>query len=92
MKQKITITYCPQCGWLLQAAWMAQELLTTFSQELLEVALRPSELAGVFQIQVDDTIILDRKSFGGFPEPKVLKQLVRDHIAPKKSLGHSDEK
>jgi Ni,Fe-hydrogenase I small subunit len=26
----VTITYCSQCHWLLRAAWMAQELLSTF--------------------------------------------------------------
>ncbi|MDT9115814.1 Rdx family protein, partial [Escherichia coli] len=30
----ISITYCTQCNWMLRAAWMAQELLSTFSLEL----------------------------------------------------------
>ncbi|MDZ7933648.1 MAG: Rdx family protein [Emticicia sp.] len=34
----------------------------------------------------------DRKREGHFPEIKELKQLVRDLIAPEKSLGHSDKK
>ncbi|KAF1814904.1 hypothetical protein P152DRAFT_455945 [Eremomyces bilateralis CBS 781.70] len=37
-------------------------------------------------------LIWDRKSEGGFPETKVLKQLVRNHIDPDKNLGHSDKK
>jgi hypothetical protein len=37
------------------------------------------------------TVLLwDRKVEGGFPEAKVLKQRLRDHIEPGKSLGHSD--
>lgn len=71
---------------------MAQELLTTFVDELFEVSLRPSELGGVFQVLVNEELVFDRKTFGGFPEPKVLKQIVRDVIAPNKSLRHSDEK
>jgi hypothetical protein len=35
-------------------------------------------------------LLWDRKTEGGFPETKVLKQRVRDHIDPKKDLGHSD--
>lgn len=35
-------------------------------------------------------MLWDRKTEGGFPETKVLKQRVRDHIDPKKDLGHSD--
>jgi selenoprotein W-related protein len=29
----IKITYCRLCGWGLRAGWMAQELLSTFSEE-----------------------------------------------------------
>ena len=30
----IEITYCRLCGWGLRAGWMAQELLTTFAEEI----------------------------------------------------------
>ena len=90
MKSKITIEYCPKCGWLLRAAWIAQELLTTFVEEIGEVSLKPSEIAGRYTIKIDETLVFDRKSAGRFPEIKELKQLVRDIIAPNKSLGHSD--
>ncbi|EIN10668.1 hypothetical protein PUNSTDRAFT_84905 [Punctularia strigosozonata HHB-11173 SS5] len=36
-------------------------------------------------------LVWDRKVEGGFPELKVLKQRIRDHILPGKSLGHSDK-
>lgn len=35
-------------------------------------------------------LIWDRKAASGFPETKVLKQRIRDCIAPGKRLGHSD--
>ena len=88
---RITIAYCTQCRWLLRAAWMAQELLTTFEGELDEVALRPAT-GGLFEVHVNDTLVWSRKAEGGFPDIKVLKQRVRDRIAPEKSLGHSDRK
>ena len=90
MKPKITIEYCPKCGWLLRAAWIAQELLTTFVEEIGEVSLKPSEIAGRYTIKIDEMLVFDRKVAGRFPEIKELKQLVRDIIAPNKSLGHSD--
>jgi selenoprotein W-related protein len=31
---RIVIGYCTQCHWLLRAAWMAQELLSTFGADL----------------------------------------------------------
>ena len=40
--------------------------------------------------EVRTVLLWDRKAEGGFPETKVLKQRVRDHIEPKKDLGHSD--
>ena len=90
MKPTIEIEYCPKCGWLLRAAWMAQELLTTFSDDLHAVQLRPSEVAGRYTITMDEELLWDRKREGHFPEPKEIKQRVRDIIAPDRSLGHSD--
>ena len=148
---RVAITYCTQCQWLLRAAWMAQELLGTFGQELGEVALVPGT-GGIFRITVGDDLvwvrkvlggfpdftrakqpyrpvaarlrdwkqvmvawpvpklqrqaarcmdcgipfcgdlIWDRKEQGGFPDITVLKQLVRDRVAPDRDLGHSDRK
>jgi selenoprotein W-related protein len=91
MKPRIVITYCTQCQWLLRAAWMAQELLQTFGADIGEVALVPGT-GGLFTIHVGDELIWDRKEREGFPEAKVLKQLVRDHIDPQRDLGHSERK
>ena len=91
MKPRIVITYCTQCQWLLRAAWMAQELLQTFGPDLGEVALVPGT-GGVFTIRLNDEIIWDRAAQEGFPEAKMLKQLVRDKIDPDRDLGHSDRK
>jgi selenoprotein W-related protein len=92
MKPVITIEYCPRCGWLLRAAYMSQEFLTTFADEVHAVTLQPSALNGTFQIRIDTAIVFDRKEYGGFPEIKELKQRVRDVVAPGKSLGHADTK
>ncbi|MDB5138020.1 MAG: SelT/SelW/SelH family protein [Mucilaginibacter sp.] len=92
MKPTITIEYCPKCHWLLRAAYMAQELLTTFTDDLYAVTLQPSETGGHYSIRIDNSIIFDRKELGRFPEIKELKQLIRDRISPGKDLGHSDKK
>ncbi len=86
---RIEIIYCTQCRWLLRAAWMAQELLTTFETELREVALVPGT-GGVFEIRAGEELVWSRREQGRFPEIKELKQLVRDKIAPGRDLGHSD--
>lgn len=69
---------------------MAQELLTTFTDDLGGVTLRPSETGGAYIIRLNETVIFDRKEAGHFPEIRQLKQLVRDQVNPEKSLGHSD--
>lgn len=92
MKPIITIEYCPKCRWLLRAAYMAQEFLTTFEEELYGVTLQPSETGGRYSIRINDEVIYDRALYGGFPEIKELKQIVRDKINPEKNLGHSDKK
>lgn len=76
---------------MLRATWMAQELLTTFSEELNEVTLRQGT-GGIFNVYVNGYLIFSRKDAGRHPEITELKQLVRDKIAPQKSLGHSDKK
>jgi selenoprotein W-related protein len=88
-KPAVAILYCRQCNWLLRAAWMAQELLSTFSEELGSVALVPGT-GGIFEIRVGDEIVWDRRRDGGFPDARTLKQLVRDRVSPERTLGHVD--
>ena len=88
-KPRLVVTYCRQCGWLLRAGWLAQELLSTFAEELGEVALVPGT-GGVFAIACDGELIWERRRDGGFPDLAVLKARLRDRIAPERELGHTD--
>lgn len=88
-KPTLEIEYCTQCRWLLRAAWLAQELLTTFEEELGGVTLIPGS-GGIFEVRGEGRLLWSRKVEDRFPEAKELKQRVRDLIAPERSLGHSD--
>lgn len=77
---------------MLRAAYMAQELLTTFSEDIGGVLLQPGDISGTYLITIDGKKIFDRKEAGRFPEIKELKQLVRDVVNPEKNLGHSEQK
>ena len=90
-KPRIEIEYCTQCRWLMRAGWVAQELLTTFETDIVEIALVPGA-GGIFEVRVDGRPVWSRKERGRFPELAELKQLVRDRVAPGKDLGHSDKK
>ena len=88
-KPHIEIEYCTQCRWLLRAAWLAQELLTTFEQEIGAVSLIPGT-GGIFEIRNEGNIFWSRKQEGRFPDAKEIKQRIRDVIAPERNLGHAD--
>jgi selenoprotein W-related protein len=90
-KPRVEIEFCTQCRWLLRAAWLAQELLTTFEAEIGEVALIPGT-GGIFEARCNGKTLWSRKQEGRFPEAKELKQRLRDEIAPDKPLGHSDSR
>lgn len=92
MKSAVTIEYCPKCGWLLRSAYMAQEILTTFGDDIESVTLKPSAVGGRFHIYIDTQLLFDHHEAGRFPEIKEIKQMVRDKVNPEKSLGHADRK
>lgn len=104
---RVTISFCTQCRWMLRAAYFAQELLSTFGTAIGEIAMQPTtgglfqvhltytpvspDKPDATDSELQTDLIWDRKTEGGFPETKVLKQLVRDRIEPAKDLGHSDK-
>jgi selenoprotein W-related protein len=88
-KPIITITYCTLCHWLLRSAWSAQELLSTFGEELGGVTLVPAR-GGIFTVHYNDEMIWDRLRDGGFPDAKEIKKRVRDRLDPDRDLGHID--
>lgn len=90
-RHTIEISYCPRCGWLLRTAWMAQELLTTFWEDLAAVPLCPDRSGGVFQIKIDERLVWSRSEIGRFPDIAELKRLARDHVAPGRDLDHIDK-
>ena len=92
MGAKVRILYCPDCGWMLRATWIAQEILSTFTNELNTITLEPAkEHPGVFQVWAGKKMIWCRKSDQGFPQPKELKKRLRDTICPERGLGHLDK-
>jgi len=76
---------------MLRAAWMAQELLSTFGAELGEVTMVPGT-GGIYEIHCGGELIWERKRDGGFPEAAELKRRLRDIAWPEKQLGHVDGK
>jgi selenoprotein W-related protein len=45
---------------------------------------------GVFEVRLNGEKLWNKKEAGRYPEPKEIKQLIRDRVAPGRDLGHSD--
>jgi len=86
---RVEIQFCYQCQWTARAAWMAQEILNSLDEAVGEVALVPAT-GGTFVVSVDGEQVWSREAENGFPQPKELKQRVRDAVAPETDLGHAD--
>lgn len=87
MAGRIEITYCRKCRFMLRATWLAQELLSTFEDDLTEVAIKPGS-GGIFQVTLDGETIASNRETKKMPEPGEVKRLVRDRLAPGKRIGH----
>ena len=84
---RVEIRYCTQCRFMLRAAYLAQELLTTFEKELGEVALIPSS-GGIFEVTLDGETLATNRETKSLPEAGEVKRLLRDRIAPGRTIGH----
>ncbi|WWD16215.1 hypothetical protein CI109_100641 [Kwoniella shandongensis] len=100
VKPSIVIEFCDRCRWAPRATWIQTELFLTFPTPLIKsitlIPLTSPETGGRFRVWVDigdnkgDQLAWDRKTEGGFPELKVLKQRIRNFVQPEMGLGHSD--
>ena len=84
---RVEIRYCTQCRFMLRAAYLAQELLTSFEKELGEVALIPGS-GGIFEVTLDGETLATNRETKRMPEAGEVKRLLRDRIAPERSIGH----
>jgi len=84
---RVEIHYCTQCRFMLRAAYLAQELLTSFEKELGEVALVPGS-GGIFEVRLDGETLATNRESKVAPEAGEVKRLLRDRIAPGRTIGH----
>lgn len=84
---RVEITYCTKCKFMLRATWLAQELLTTFGDELGEVAIVPGS-GGIFEVKLDGEVIATNREDAPMPDPAAVKRTVRDRVAPDRKIGH----
>jgi selenoprotein W-related protein len=88
-KPRVVVEYCARCGFMLRAAWVAQELLKTFEDDLAEVALKPGE-GGIFAVTLDEALLFSNKAEGRFPEMRELRQRLAQALGSDRQFGHRD--
>lgn len=84
---RVEIHYCTQCRFMLRASYLAQELLTTFEKELGEVALVPGS-GGILEVRLDGETLATNRETKKMLDAGEVKRLLRDRIAPGRSIGH----
>jgi len=52
----------------------------------------PIASGGVLEVRIDGGPVWSARRRAAFPDSRELRQLVRDRIAPRRALGHSDER
>jgi selenoprotein W-related protein len=88
-KPTIEVEYCINCGFMLRAAWIAQELLRAFEDEVETVALKPGS-GGVLIVRAGGKTLYSNKEQGGLPDMKMLKRRIAVEIGSGKSFGHDE--
>ena len=75
---------------MLRASWMAQELLSTFEEEIGGVTLIPGT-GGIFEVRVDGEVIASNREDMKMPELGAVKRALRDRVSPERRIGHDPE-
>jgi len=78
-KPALSIEYCTVCNFRGRAAWLAQEVLAAYEGELAGVTLLPGR-GGVFDVRIDGELVFSQKEAGRLPEPRELKDAVREKL------------
>ena len=82
-QNQIIIEYCTGCRWLLRSAWFAQELLTTFEEELFKCMPKTKNRSSRhFQIFCNNQLFGVEKDLR-FPDIKELKKATRQNLSKK---------
>jgi selenoprotein W-related protein len=86
-KPALSIEYCTVCNFRGRAVWLAQELLAALEQELSGVTLVPGR-GGVFDVRLGPEMLFSYKASGRFPEPRELRDQIRERLGLETAQHH----
>jgi len=78
----VKILYCPENEWLFRSAWMAQEILSMFPDQIYSVTLKPSNTnsSGIFKISFGTEEIWNHEENDMFLNAEELKYLISQKL------------
>ena len=76
---RVRITYCAECGYEDEAASLARALMIEFRERLSAIELVPF-VDGTFDVRVGDDLVHSMARDGGFPNPDLVKDAVRERL------------
>lgn len=75
-KPLLEIVYCHECGYLPEAAILAEKMLQEFSRKLGGVTLIPGS-KGQFEVSLDGAPVFSKIEKGRFPDNKEIRDAIR---------------
>ena len=81
---EVTIRYCAPCRYLPKAIQDADAILKEFGEELSGLRLVPGA-HGVYDVEVDGTLVFSLDKAMRFPETPELIRKIRARIAPRRT-------